>query len=309
MRWALSRSPQYKGRPPPAQEFGRKRSGVRKRAATWPPLVKRGRLCQYCGEMRRLRATGNLIAMATPLAIVLAAGAGTRMNSDLPKVLHSACGKPLVAWVLAALRQAGVGRLVVVVGHRSDLVRAALADEPNVEFVEQTQRLGTGHAVAVCRDAVATHEGPVVVLAGDSPLVQASSLARLLTDFREQQRVCVLGTLHKSDPTGLGRVVRDAAGKFQRIVEQKDATEEERRITEVNMSTYVFDRTELFAALAELRNENRQGEYYLTDVPSILLAQGKSVEALAALLPCESLSVNTLDELRTVEAEMRRLGY
>lgn len=246
--------------------------------------------------------------MAPPIAIVLAAGAGVRMQSDLPKVLHPACGKPLVAWVLAALRRAGVERMLVVVGHRAELVREALAGEPGVEFVEQAQRLGTGHAVGVCREAAGGHDGPVVVLAGDSPLVQTESLRKLLDEFERSRPACLLGTLHKPDPSGLGRIVRDAQGRFAGIVEQKDATPEQRAITEVNMSTYVFDGRELFRALSLLRNENRQGEYYLTDVPSILLGEGLDVRALPVLQPCEALSVNTPDELRIVEAEMRRMG-
>jgi bifunctional UDP-N-acetylglucosamine pyrophosphorylase/glucosamine-1-phosphate N-acetyltransferase/UDP-N-acetylglucosamine pyrophosphorylase len=247
--------------------------------------------------------------MADPVAIVLAAGAGVRMNSDLPKVVHLACGRPLVGWVVEALRQASVRRILVVVGYRGELVRAALATEPGVEFVEQAQRLGTGHAVQVCREALAQHDGPVVVVTGDSPLIRPASLRSLLDEYQRSHAACLLGTLHKPDPTGLGRIVRDSAGKFLAIVEQKDATDEQRRITEVNMSTYVFEGRELFRALGQLRNENRQGEYYLTDVPGILLGEGKDVRALAVLQPCEALSVNTPEELRAVEAEMRRMGW
>lgn len=246
--------------------------------------------------------------MSDPVAIVLAAGAGVRMNSDLPKVVHQACGRSLVQWVTRALRQAGVRRIVVVVGFRAELVRAALAEEADVEFVEQTQRLGTGHAVQVCREALADYDGPVVVVTGDSPLVQAESLRELLDEYQRSRAACLLGTLHKADPTGLGRIVRDSQGKFQGIVEQKDATDEQRRITEVNMSTYVFESRLLFRALGQLRNENRQGEYYLTDVPSILAGEGHDVRALPVLRPCESFSVNTPEELRLVEAELRRMG-
>jgi len=243
-----------------------------------------------------------------PVAIVLAAGAGLRMNSDLPKVVHKACGRALVTWVVDTLRRVGVRRILVVVGHRAEMVREVLADEPGVEFVEQTERLGTGHAVQVCREALAEHDGPVVVVTGDSPLVQASSLQNLLSEYERARPACLLGTLHKADPTGLGRIVRDSTGRFSGIVEQRDATDEQRRITEVNMSTYVFEGRDLFRALGQLRNENRQGEYYLTDVPSILLNEGKDVRALAVLQPCEALSVNTPEELRMVEAEMIRMG-
>jgi bifunctional UDP-N-acetylglucosamine pyrophosphorylase/glucosamine-1-phosphate N-acetyltransferase/UDP-N-acetylglucosamine pyrophosphorylase len=153
------------------------------------------------------------------------------------------------------------------------------------------------------------HAGTVVVVAGDSPMIQASSLRQLLAHFRQEQPACLLGTLHKANPQGLGRIVRDARGDFQGIVEEKDATDQQRQITEVNMSTYVFSGPELMHALDRLTNENRQGEYYLTDCPGILKAEGKLVQALPVLQPCEALSINTVEELGQVEAEMRRLGY
>jgi bifunctional UDP-N-acetylglucosamine pyrophosphorylase/glucosamine-1-phosphate N-acetyltransferase/UDP-N-acetylglucosamine pyrophosphorylase len=149
----------------------------------------------------------------------------------------------------------------------------------------------------------------VIVLAGDSPLVQVDSLRALLAEYRRTRPACLLGTLHKQDPSGLGRIVRDAQDRFLGIVEEKDASEDQRRITEVNMSTYVFHCPDLLAALQQLGNDNTQGEYYLTDCPGILQRQGKLVRALPVLRPCEALSVNTRAELAAVEAEMRRRGY
>jgi bifunctional N-acetylglucosamine-1-phosphate-uridyltransferase/glucosamine-1-phosphate-acetyltransferase GlmU-like protein len=131
----------------------------------------------------------------------------------------------------------------------------------------------------------------------------------LLQHFNERKPACLLGTLHKPNPAGLGRIVRNSAGEFQGIVEEKDATDEQRRLTEVNMSTYVFAGPELLHALDLLRNDNRQREYYLTDCPGILNAEGKLVEALPILKPCEALSINTIEELQSVEGEMRKLGY
>jgi bifunctional UDP-N-acetylglucosamine pyrophosphorylase / glucosamine-1-phosphate N-acetyltransferase len=247
--------------------------------------------------------------MASPLAVVLAAGKGTRMKSDLPKVLARTLGRPLIDFVLDALAEAGIRRVLVVVGYRADLVREAVAGRPGLEFVEQTEQLGTGHAVQVCQDRLREHDGPVLVVTGDSPLLQVSSVQQLLAAFEHDRPACILGTLHKADPAGLGRIVRDASGRFLRIVEEKDATAEERQLTEVNMSTYLFDCRQLLHALGQLRNENRQREYYLTDCPGILLREGQDVRALPVLQPCEALSVNTLDELQTVEAELRRLGY
>ena len=177
---------------------------------------------------------------SAPLAIILAAGKGKRMESDLPKVLVPVCGRPMIRYVLDAVRAAGVERMVVVVGYRADLVRQELAGEPGVEFVEQTEQLGTGHAVMMCREQLDGHDGPVLIVAGDSPMVQVSSLRALLAEFAAQRPACLLGTATKPNPTGLGRIVRDANGEFPAIVEEKDATPDQRAITEVNLSTYVF---------------------------------------------------------------------
>jgi bifunctional UDP-N-acetylglucosamine pyrophosphorylase / glucosamine-1-phosphate N-acetyltransferase len=244
-----------------------------------------------------------------PVAVVLAAGMGTRMKSDLPKVLFPVLGRPMIEFVLDALAAAGIARTIVVVGCRAEDVQTSLADRTGLEFVLQTERLGTGHAVKMAQPLLVGHSGPVVVLAGDSPLIQTDSLRRLLVHFEERRPACLLGTLHKSNPAGLGRIVRNAAGEFQGIVEEKDTTDEQRRITEVNMSTYVFAGTELLHALDLLKNDNRQREYYLTDCPGILKAEGKLVEALPVLRPCEALSINTVEELQLVEGEMRKLGY
>jgi bifunctional UDP-N-acetylglucosamine pyrophosphorylase / glucosamine-1-phosphate N-acetyltransferase len=246
--------------------------------------------------------------MSNPVAVVLAAGKGTRMKSDRPKVLCEALGRPLIDYVIDSLQRADVGRILVVVGYRGDDVRQALAGRRGVEFVEQSQQLGTGHAVQVCRDSLDGHAGPVLIVAGDSPLIQTDSVQRLLSEYQSGRPACILGTLHKADPSGLGRILRDESGRFLGIVEEKDATEDQRRITEVNMSTYVFHGPELLHALQRLRADNRQQEYYLTDCPGILRAEGKDVRALAVLQPCEALSVNTLDELAVVEDELKRLG-
>jgi bifunctional UDP-N-acetylglucosamine pyrophosphorylase/glucosamine-1-phosphate N-acetyltransferase/UDP-N-acetylglucosamine pyrophosphorylase len=251
-------------------------------------------------------------------AIVLAAGKGTRMKSELPKVLFPVLGKPMIHWVIDALEGAGIRRIVVVVGYRADDVRAELAKRPKspegaeLEFALQEQQLGTGHAVQMCvplLQAQTSAQGPVLVLAGDSPLVQTSSISELLAAFREGKYACLLGTLLKDNPEGLGRIVRDTSGHFQKIVEHKDATQEQRAIREVNMSTYVFDKSRLISALGQLSNNNSQSEYYLTDCPAILLRAGDRVDALATLKSCEALSINTIDELAAVENKMKELGY
>jgi bifunctional UDP-N-acetylglucosamine pyrophosphorylase/glucosamine-1-phosphate N-acetyltransferase/UDP-N-acetylglucosamine pyrophosphorylase len=242
--------------------------------------------------------------MQKPLAIVLAAGKGTRMKSDLPKVLCEICERPMIAYVIETLRAAGVDRIICVVGYRSDLVRETLQNFPFVEFVEQTEQLGTGHAVMVCRERLIDHDGPVIVVAGDSPMLQQTSVETLLKEFERVRPACILGTIKKENPQGLGRIVRNAAGDFTGIVEEKDATPEQKQIDEVNMSTYVFAGQKLLGALAKLSNNNHQGEYYLTDCPGIFVASDETVLAMPILKPCESLSINTVDELQIVQQAM-----
>jgi bifunctional UDP-N-acetylglucosamine pyrophosphorylase/glucosamine-1-phosphate N-acetyltransferase/UDP-N-acetylglucosamine pyrophosphorylase len=242
--------------------------------------------------------------MSEPLAIVLAAGKGTRMKSDLPEVLFPVCGRPRVRYVLEALHGAGVGRVLVVAGYKADLVRRELSDEPGVEFVVQSEQLGTGHAVMMCRKSLAEHDGPVLILAGDSPMTQVSSLKLLLEDYGREQPACLLGTAMKEDPTGLGRIMRDNDGQFVGIVEEKDATAEQKTISEVNMSTYLFDSQSLLVALEQLTTDNLQGEYYVTDCPRILKQEGKQVSVACVLQPQEALSINTLEDLAVVEAAM-----
>lgn len=240
-------------------------------------------------------------------AVVMAAGKGTRMKSELPKVLYPICGRPMIEYVLDALAAAGIGKILVVVGYRSDLVRATLAQRSNLVFVEQTEQLGTGHAVMVCRDELAGHAGPVMVVAGDCPMIQVDSVDKLFDAYHpaDAPPACVLGTAMKVTPEGLGRIVRNENGDFLAIVEEKDATEEQKAIKEVNMSYYVFRTPDLLDALGSLKTNNSQGEYYITDVPGVLLLQGRKVVALPVLKPIESLGINTVDEAIIVEEALR----
>lgn len=246
-----------------------------------------------------------------PIAVVLAAGKGTRMGSDLPKVVHEAAGKPLVVWVVDALREAGVLDVIVVVGHRADLVEACLEGLPGVSFAVQRQQRGTGDAVAAAAGRIReladarSPRRPVVIVCGDSPMLRPESVRGLLARFAELDASCLLGTAVTATPEGLGRIVRDPAGRFERIVEEKDATPAERAIHEVNMSTYVFAAEDLLEALGKLDNANASGEYYLTDCPAILLAAGRQVDAVASLDSSESLSVNTPSQLEAVSEALR----
>ena len=242
--------------------------------------------------------------MSEPVAVVLAAGKGTRMKSELPKVLHEVCGKSMVEHVFDAVRGAGVKRIVCIIGHKADLMRERLASHSDVEFAVQEEQLGTGHAVQMAADALADHDGPVLVLAGDTPLLQAESLSGLLNELTVNEAVCVIGSAVTENNAGLGRVVRDDAGGFDRIVEEKDAREENPEllaITEINTGCYAFDGRALFESLSQLKPLNNQGEYYLTDCPRILKSAGRNVLAAAKLDINEAMGVNTQEQLADVE--------
>lgn len=236
----------------------------------------------------------------TALAIVLAAGKSTRMKSALPKVLHEVCGRPMVDYVLDAARAAGATRIVAVVGHRADLVQAHLSQYADVEFALQSEQKGTGHAVMMCRAALAAHDGPVLILAGDTPLLKRASLAKLLDAQAEKKAAAVIGTATTPANQGLGRIVRDASGQFVKIVEEKDANATEKAIQEINTGCYAFDSQKLLAALDQIRPDNAQAEYYLTDCPKVLLQAGHPVVAMPAFEITEALGVNTRVQLAEV---------
>jgi len=240
----------------------------------------------------------------------MAAGKGTRMGGDLPKVLFPVAGQPMVKWVVRACREAGAKRCVLVVGYRQELVRQALADEEGVEFVEQTQQLGTAHAVQMAQPVFEGKPiGDIFVLAGDGPLIRAQTLSRLVEVHRRTQAAATLATAVIDNPTGYGRIVRDAEGHFAAIVEQKDANEQQRAIREVNPSYYCFDGTALFRTLDQIGANNAQGEYYITDAPGLLKTQGQTVTVVDAVPPEDVLSINNPEQLAEVDRILRaRLG-
>ncbi len=243
--------------------------------------------------------------MNPPAAVILAAGKSTRMKSELPKVLHPILGRPMIEYILDAARSANCQKFVVVVGHKSEEVKSALSHHSDVEFALQADQKGTGHAVMMCADQLADHDGPVLVLAGDTPLLKGSSLERLLEIQKENQASCVVGTATTEANEGLGRIVRDAEGNFLRIVEQKDATPEEAAIEEINTGCFAFDCRQLFSALEQVKPNNSQAEYYLTDCAEILLKKGQPVLAHAAFDIQEALGVNTQDQLAEVAERMQ----
>ena len=240
-------------------------------------------------------------------AIVLAAGEGTRMKSRHPKVAHKLLDKPLVWWPVNAAREAGADRIVVVVGHGADEVRAIFANDPDVECVEQTERLGTGHAMMCVRDALGAFQGPTVVLYGDTPLMRAETIRSLVDETKTNHNACTVLTMSPADPTGYGRIKRDANGGVVAIIEHKDCTlEEQATLTECNSGIYCFCGRPPTENIDKIGNDNAQGEYYLTDMVGIYHEMGEPVSALLAADDSELLGVNSRVQLAQVTKIMQR---
>ncbi|MGR3295654.1 MAG: NTP transferase domain-containing protein [Candidatus Bathyanammoxibius sp.] len=237
------------------------------------------------------------------VAVILAAGKGTRMRSPLPKVLAGLCGVPLVEWVVNAVRKAGIHRVVVVVGHEKDEVVGVL-EGLGVDWVEQSQQLGTGNALKVACTFLEScpQDMPenIVVFPGDSPLVRPDSIKALRRTHKETHSDATLMTAYLDDSKGYGRIVRDERGGVVGIVEELDATEEELKIKEINSGIYCFRSSPLREALERLTPDNKKGEYYLTQVVAILSSQGKRVSSFAVSDPNEVLGVNSQEDLEKV---------
>src|SRR5229473_1765031 len=241
--------------------------------------------------------------------LVLAAGLGTRMKSRLAKVLHKLGGRAVITHVCRTAALLEPRRIYVIVGHQADDVRAAVEnelDKQRVDFVDQTEQRGTGDAVMAARSALAGTNSTVLILSGDVPLVRAETLRALIEKHRTDNARCTMLSVRLENPTGYGRVVRDEAGNFQKIVEHKDATEDERQIREINAGIYCFDNEKLFRALERVRPTNSQGEYYLTDVPGILRDDREQVRIYQHHDAREVSGVNTRAELAEFENLLRR---
>jgi bifunctional UDP-N-acetylglucosamine pyrophosphorylase/glucosamine-1-phosphate N-acetyltransferase len=239
-------------------------------------------------------------------AIVLAAGEGTRMKSRHPKVMHKMLDRPLVGWAVRSVKDAGADRVVVVVGNGADEVRSYLGTIPGVETVEQTERLGTGHATRVALEAAGVSDGTVVVTYGDTPLVRPETIRALVERVeRGDQSACLL-TMTPPDVSGYGRVVTDADGQVEQIIEDKDCTPEQRAtLLECNSGVYAFDGATLAAHIGEVGNDNVQGEYYLTDMPAILKSHGLGVVAQHVDDYAEMLGVNSRIQLAEATRAMQ----
>lgn len=211
----------------------------------------------------------------------------------------------MLAYVLDACREAGIDRLIVIVGYGKDELIAAFADEPDVEWVEQAERKGTGHAVMQCKSALQDFDGHVVVIAGDMPLVRGETLKTLIDTHEKQNASVTLATTELDDPTGYGRIVRDAAGKLQGIVEHRDCTPEQLAIREVNPSYYCFERKPLFDGLDQVKPNNVKGEYYITDVLKILIERGETAGAVPAVAAEDATGINDRADLALVNRLMQ----
>lgn len=237
-------------------------------------------------------------------SVILAAGMGTRMKSKMPKVLHKVCGKPLSKWVIDASKAAGADKVCAVVGHKAEKVKEVLGDV--CEFALQAEQKGTGHAVMQAIDVIKNSKGEVVILNGDTPLITAETINKAIEYHKNNGNQATVITAILDDATGYGRIVRDNDGSVLKIVEQKDASEEEKKINEVNSGMYVFDAQSLVYALDKITPNNAQGEYYLTDTLEILLSAGKKIGGYAISDNDEIRGINDRVQLNEAEKIMQK---
>ena len=236
-------------------------------------------------------------------AVVLAAGKGTRMKSGRAKVLHPMCGRPMLFYPLEAARRAGFRQLKVVIGHQAEQVRVSFADD-DISWIEQTDQLGTGHALLCAAEALRGYSGPLLLLCGDVPLIKADTLEQLQNYHVQQKAAVTVLTAEMPNPHGYGRIIRDGE-QVLRIVEEKDAGDAQRQICEINTGTYVFDAAFVLKALKGLNKNNAQGEYYLTDVVAAAVAEGLTTRALCVDDPTEVMGINDRRQLAEAEVLMR----
>lgn len=242
--------------------------------------------------------------MSNRYAIILAAGQGTRMKSKLYKVLHPVCGKPMVQHVIDQVNQLQIEDIVTVIGHGAEKVQEQLGD--SCKYALQEQQLGTAHAVMQAESVLSARSGTTLVICGDTPLIKAETMKELIALHEQSQAKATILTAYADNPAGYGRVLRGEGGLVEKIVEHKDASEEERYVKEINTGTYCFDNQALFSALKKVSNENVQGEYYLPDVIEILKEEGEVVTAFQSSEFEETLGVNDRVALSQAEQILRK---
>lgn len=236
--------------------------------------------------------------------VVLAAGKGTRMRSEKAKVLHEVFGKPMVHHVIEAVQALTPRRVIAILGHQKERVRAAL-DGYEVEIVIQQEQLGTGHAVQMTRAAIPENDGLVMILCGDSPLISSQSLQKMYENHCRTQADLTLMTTILDDPTGYGRIIT-SGDMIAAIVEEKEADEAQKKIQEINAGIYLADRQFLFEALETVTPENTQGEFYLTDIVEYGVSRGRNVQKTINAVPMEVLGVNSRVELEAAHRRMQQ---
>jgi bifunctional UDP-N-acetylglucosamine pyrophosphorylase/glucosamine-1-phosphate N-acetyltransferase len=234
------------------------------------------------------------------MAVILAAGKGKRMKSDIPKVLHKLAGKPMVEYVVETAKKLGVEKIILVVGHKREKTQKLLK-HLDVEFVIQEEQLGTGHAVMQAKDHLVNFDGDILVLCGDMPLLRSDTVRRLLEEHRRKKAVATVLTAILENPSGYGRIIRDEKGMVQKIVEDKDASADEKRVKEINTGTFCFDCRSLFSVLNKITPDNKQGEYYLTDALEFLRKKNLPIGVVVASNPQEGLGINSQEELEMME--------
>ncbi len=244
--------------------------------------------------------------MAGRVAIILAAGVSSRMNTKMAKVLHEVCGRPMLAYVLDACREVGVDKMYVVVGFGSGQVQQQFGEADDIVWIEQQEQKGTAHAALCCKEYLKDFDGETLVLCGDGPLIRAETLKTVIEKNESEHAAATLATAVLEDPTGYGRIVRDAYGNMQGIVEHNDCTAEQLAIKEINPSYYLFDNKILFEALDQVKPDNVKNEYYLTDAIEIILAAGHKVVAVTAVKSEEAMSINSREQLSETSKIMQR---
>ncbi|MEA3225697.1 MAG: NTP transferase domain-containing protein [Planctomycetota bacterium] len=243
--------------------------------------------------------------MAETVAIILAAGGSTRMNTQRAKVLHEVCGRPMLAYVLQACRKVGIKRVYVVVGFASEQVKSRFADAEDIVWVQQDEQLGTAHAVLCCKEHLKDFDGQTLILCGDGPLIRSQTLRTLIEKHESGQSAATLATAVLEDPTGYGRIVRDAYGNIQGIVEHLDCTPEQLEIKETNPSNYLFNNKRLLEAIDNIKPDNVKKEYYITDAISGLISTGHKVEAITTMQPDEAVGINSRAQLSAASKIMQ----
>lgn len=233
-------------------------------------------------------------------AVILAAGKGKRMKSDIPKVLHKVGGRPIIEYVVKTAKSLKVQKVIVVIGHKGQMVKDFLKPY-QVEFAWQKKLLGTGHALLQTKDILSDFQGTLLVLSGDVPFLRSETISRLIHIHRKTPASATVLTALLEDPEGYGRVIRGKDGCLEKIVEHKDATPGERKQKEINTGIFCFDCKLIFPALNQVEKENEQGEYYLTDVIRILRKEGYKVSAFQAKNPQETMGINSLEQLRRMD--------